>query len=123
MINKPLRWFLLLILTTIVVYFLWPYFLEVQIPDAGFSSLGSQISRARVLEIIEEGTVDMGDRTQPYQIARVEIVDGDYNGLVAEIDFGKRQLRSDEYRLAAGDLGFQVRLFVRLDGPADHSVA
>lgn len=102
--NKILRWFFLLILTTVLIYFLWPYFLEVQIPSAGFSSLGSQTTRAKVIEIIEEGTVDLGDRTQPYQIARVEVLEGEYQGLVAEIDFGKRQLRSDEYRLAAGDL-------------------
>ncbi|MGH2581430.1 MAG: YibE/F family protein [Anaerolineales bacterium] len=102
--NKILRWFLFCVLAATVLYFLWPYFFEVEIPDAGFSSFGSETARARVIAIVEEGNVELGARTQNYQIASVEILEGDHQGLVAEIDFGRRQLRSDEYRLAPGDL-------------------
>ena len=102
--NKILRWFTLFVLTTIVVYFLWPYFLEVRIPEAEFSSIGSQTVRAEVIVIAEEGTIDLGDRTQNFQILGVRILEGEHAGLVGEIDYGVRQIRSDDYRLAPGDL-------------------
>lgn len=102
--NNILRWFGWLILTTVVVYFLWGYFLDVQVPDLGLSSLGSGTVRAEVIEILEEGTIAMGDRDQNYQIASVRVLEGEHQGLVAEIDFGKRQLRADDYRLAAGEV-------------------
>jgi uncharacterized membrane protein len=101
--NKILRWFILLVLTTIVVYFLWPYFLEVQIPEVGFSSIGSQTVRAEVIVIAEEGTIELGGRTQNFQILGVRILEGEHQGLVGEIDYGVRQVRSDDYRLAPGD--------------------
>ena len=101
--NKVLRWLILLVVTTVLVYFLWPYFLEVQIPDAGFSSIGAQTVRAEVIVIAEEGTIDLGDRIQNYQFAGVKILEGEHKDLIAEIDFGVRQIRSDEYRLNPGD--------------------
>lgn len=102
--NNFLHWFIFLVLATAVIYVLWPYFLEVRFPNLGLPSLGSETTRAKVLEIVEEGEIDLGDRVQNYQIASVEILEGEYKGLVADIDFGKRQLRSDDYRLAPGDL-------------------
>ena len=55
--NKTLRWLALLTLTTIAIYFLWPYFLETQVPDSGFAPLGSQVVHAQVTSILEEGTI------------------------------------------------------------------
>lgn len=101
--NKILRWLILLIVTTVTVYFLWPYILEVQIPEAGFSSLGSQAVRAEVIVIAEEGIIDLGDRTQNYQFAGVKILEGEHKDLIAEIDYGVRQIRSDDYQLSPGD--------------------
>ena len=71
-------------------------------PDPGIPSLGSSTVRAAVVEIIEAGEITLGERVQPYQIARVELLEGEYAGLVMEIDYGKREVRSDDYRLAAG---------------------
>ena len=102
--NRILNWFTLLILTTVIVYFLWPYFLEVKYPGAEFPSIGSQSVRAEVTVIAEEGTIDLGDRVQNYQILGVKLLEGEHAGLVAEIDFGVRQIRSDDYRLVPGDL-------------------
>ena len=45
----------------------------------------------------------MGGHTQTYQIARVNILEGEYAGIIMEIDYGKRQVRSDDYMLAVGD--------------------
>jgi uncharacterized membrane protein len=101
--NKILRWSLLLMLTTVVVNFLWPYFLEVDIPAAEFSSIGSQTVRAEVIVIAEEGTIDLGGRTQNFQILGVKVLEGEHTGLVGEIDYGVRQIRSDDYRFSPGD--------------------
>ncbi|NOT04215.1 MAG: YibE/F family protein, partial [Anaerolineales bacterium] len=54
-------------------------------------------------QIIEEGEIDMGGRTQTYQIASVNILDCEYEGIIMEIDYGKRQIRSDDYDLSVGD--------------------
>ena len=75
---------------------------RVQLPGDGFSTFGSDTVRAEVIQIIEEGEVDLGGHTQKYQIARVNILEGEYEGIPMEIDYGKRQLRSDDYDLVVG---------------------
>jgi len=73
------------------------------LPVGGFSTLGADTVRAEVTQILEEGEATLGARTQTYQIARVKILEGQYAGVPMEIDYGKRQIRADEYDLAAGD--------------------
>lgn len=90
-------------LAAIAAFFLWPYFTEVKLPEVQMTSYGSGTVRAEVVQIIEEGTIDMDGRPQPYQIARVKVLEGEYKDIIMEIDFGKRQIRSDDYRLAPGD--------------------
>jgi uncharacterized membrane protein len=96
-------WFITLILAATAAFFVWPYFTNVKLPDANFSSFGSQTVRAEVVQITEEGQVDLGDRTQIYQLARVNILEGEYTGIPMEIDYGKRQVRLDDYLLKPGD--------------------
>jgi uncharacterized membrane protein len=76
---------------------------RVQLPGNGFSTFGAGTVRAEVTKIIEEGEVELGGHTQTYQIARVKILEGEYAGVPMEIDFGKRQIRSNDYLLAVGD--------------------
>lgn len=76
---------------------------KVQLPGDGFSTYGSDTVRAEVLQIIEEGQIDLGGNLQTYQIARVNILEGQYTGIPMEIDYGKRQVRSDDYLLEVGD--------------------
>lgn len=95
-------WFIPLILAA-TAFFALSYFTNVQLPDPGISAFGSDTVRATVIEITEEGTVAMGGHTQTYQIARVEILEGEFAGVPMEIDYGKRQVRSDDYLLAPGD--------------------
>ena len=76
-----------------------PYFNKVELPGDGFSTIGSDTVRAEVTQIIEEGEIDMGGHIQKYQVARVNILEGQYAGIPMEIDYGKRQVRSDEYDL------------------------
>jgi uncharacterized membrane protein len=92
--------FPLLLLAGVILY---SVFARVEVPGNGFSTVGSDTVRAEVVQILEEGEIDMGGHTQKYQVARVNILEGKYEGIPMEIDYGKRQVRSDEYDLAVGD--------------------
>ncbi len=100
---KQFKWQIILIFAALAVFFAFPYFNNVQLPGDGFSTIGSDTVRAEVVQIIEEGEVDMGGHKQTYQIARVNILSGEYAGIPMEIDYGKRQIRSDDYLLNVGD--------------------
>jgi len=89
-----------LLLIAVVLY---STFAKVEIPGDGFSTIGSDTVRAEVIQIIEEGEIDMGGHTQKYQVARVNILEGKYEGIPMEIDYGKRQIRSDDYDLEIGN--------------------
>jgi uncharacterized membrane protein len=88
------------LLVVAVIYLLLS---RVQLPGEGFSTLGSDTVRAEVTQIIEEGEIDMGGHLQQYQVARVNILNGEYAGIIMEIDYGRRQIRSDDYLLKVGD--------------------
>ena len=100
---KQFKWQIILILAAIAAFFAFPYLTHVEIPGEGFSTLGSETVRAEVTQIVEEGEIEMAGRMQTYQIARVNILEGEYAGIIMEIDYGKRQVRSDEYKLSIGD--------------------
>ena len=76
---------------------------RVQLPGDGFSTFGADTVRAKIVQIIEEGQIELGGNLQTYQVARVNILEGQYAGIVMEIDYGKRQIRSDDYLLEVGD--------------------
>jgi uncharacterized membrane protein len=98
---KKRSWlFPFLLLIAVVLY---STFAKVELPGEGFSTFGSDTVRAEVTQIIEEGEIEMGEHTQTYQVARVNILEGEYAGIEMEIDYGKRQVRSDEYDLTIGD--------------------
>jgi len=98
---KNRSWLFPFILLIAVV--LYSTFAKVELPGEGFSTFGSDTVRAEVTQIIEEGEIEMGEHTQTYQVARVNILEGEYAGIEMEIDYGKRQVRSDEYDLTIGD--------------------
>jgi len=77
---------------------------QVGIPGEGFSTYGSDTVRAEVVQILEEGEIQLRENLQTYQIVRVNILEGTYAGIVMEIDYGRRQLRSADYLLSAGDV-------------------
>ena len=79
--------------------------------------LGDDMYKAEVFEIIEEGMVALGERTQSYQVLRVEVLEGPYKGLITEIDYGKRQIRPEGLALEAGD-----RLLVNINQAPDGAV-
>ena len=73
------------------------------LPNVAMSAFGAETMRAQVKEIIEDGEIDLGGTQQRYQIARVELLEGDYQGIVMEMDYGKRQVLSNAVYLKQGD--------------------
>jgi uncharacterized membrane protein len=110
-------WLVPVILAAVAAILLWPYFSSAKLPDVQMSTFGEGTVRAEVVQIIEEGTIDLGGHQQPYQIARVNILEGKYAGIVMEVDYGKRQVRSDDYRLDVGD-----RIMVSISKTPDNMV-
>jgi len=106
---------ILLFIIVIAALFFLPYFSQVELPVAQMSAFGSETVRAQVDEIIEEGQIDLGGTVQRYQLARVEILEGDYKGILMEIDYGKRQVLSGNVYLTPGD-NILVTLGKRPDG-------
>ena len=96
-------WLITFLLIIIAIFLFWPYFTQVDLPDVSMTGFGSETVRARVTEIIEEGEITLGDVVQHYQIARVDLLEGKYQGIVMEMDYGKRQVLSSAVYLQPGD--------------------
>jgi uncharacterized membrane protein len=96
-------WVITLLLIIIAIFFLWTTFAGVDLPDVSMTGFGSETARARVTEIIEEGEIDLGGTIQRYQIARVELLEGEYQGILMEMDYGKRQVLSSAVYLQPDD--------------------
>jgi uncharacterized membrane protein len=80
-----------------------PYFFQPLQVQSGASTFGAQTVLARVTKIIEEGQITLGDKPQLYQVMQVEILEGDYKGISFQVDYGKRSLRSDDFRFVPDD--------------------
>jgi uncharacterized membrane protein len=61
------------------------------------------LSRARVIEILEQGTADLGDRLQPYQIFQIEIEEGPYAGSRFVVEHGRRQVTIGDTDVRPGE--------------------
>lgn len=106
---------LTVLLVIAAAFVLWLFFASVNLPVANMSSLGSENTRARVVEIIEDGEISLGDVDQRYQIARVELIEGKYKGIVMEMDYGIRQILPNAVYLEPGDM-ILVTMGSRPDG-------
>src|SRR6266487_948547 len=86
-------------------FMIWgiPYFFRHVPFQAGTSTFGSQTVFARVTKIVEEGQITLNDKPQLYQVMQVEVLEGEYEGFPFQVDYGKRTLRSDNFRFAPGD--------------------
>jgi uncharacterized membrane protein len=100
---KQFKWQIILVMGATAAFFAFSRVIQVEVPTEGFSTIGSDTVRAEVTEIIEEGEIDLGGHLQNYQLARVNILEGKYAGIIMEIDYGKYQVRSDDYVLKVGD--------------------
>ncbi len=69
-------------------------------PELGY---GSDAIQGEILEILEEGEIQLGGATQIYQVLKVKLLEGEYQGLEIAVDYGKRQLRPEGLNLKPGD--------------------
>ena len=115
MSNKPVFWIFILFVAGIIAFLLWQLLRPVTLPDVTMSTFGAGILRARVTEIIEDGEIDLGGTVQRYQVARVELLEGEYRGIEMEMDYGKRGILSNAVYLQPGDT-ILVTIGTRPDG-------
>lgn len=88
----------------IMGFILYSNMVGTTLPEAGITAFGLESARARVVEIIEDGEIDLSGLIQRYQVARVILEEGDYSGILMEIDYGRRQiLPSGAIYLKPGD--------------------
>jgi uncharacterized membrane protein len=113
--NNVLPVIFMAILFGIVAFMTVPSLNQVDLPVVNMSAMGSETMQARVTEIIEEGQIDLGGTNQRYQVARVELLEGDYRGIVMEMDYGRRQVLSSTIYLEVGD-NVLVTIGARPDG-------
>lgn len=69
----------------------------------GVIGLTADTVPVRVVEVVETGTTTLEERTQPYQILRVHLLEGPYAGRQVLIDYGQRQVRPPGLVLHPGD--------------------
>jgi uncharacterized membrane protein len=100
---KRSAWLILILLAAAAAFFVLPYFAPVQLPEVNMSALGSETVTAEVIEVLEEGTIDLGGHAQIYQVVRVRPLEGPYRDIPLEVDYGKRQIRSDDIRMHPGE--------------------
>ena len=115
MSNKPVFWLFLLVLVGVTAFFLGQLLRPVDLPDMNMSAFGSDTVRARVTNIIEEGEIDLGGTVQRYQVARVEMLEGESRGIEMEMDYGRRGVLSNTVYLESGDT-ILVTIGARPDG-------
>ncbi len=101
--NAPVFGLVALLVVVVAAIILWPYFTKVDLPDTNMTAFGSEMVRARVTEIIEEGEIDLGGTIQRYQVARVELLEGEYRGILMEMDYGRRGVLANAIYLQPGD--------------------
>jgi uncharacterized membrane protein len=88
-------------------------------PNASPSTtLGSQTVRARVTKILDEGQVVLNGKSQLYQVMQVDVLEGQYQGVPFQVEYGKDTPRSDSTRFVPGD-----EIYVTIGAGANNSVS
>lgn len=104
-LTLPFLFASILVILAFGAFLAWgvPYFFQKPHINSVNASLGAQTYRARVTEILEAGPIDLGGTIQTYQRARIEVLEGDYTGLLMEIDYGKFRILPQGQILRPGD--------------------
>ena len=108
-----------IIILAIIAFLIWglPYFLDTSLPVPTNNGFGSETVPANILQVIDQGTINLGGVTQPYQDLSVIILSGQNKGLVANVTYGKDQIMPAGVLFHPGD---QIMVEVRREG-ADNS--
>ncbi len=98
-INQRSHWITLIVGVLIVLFV---YFALTKEPEKEVMTVGytTDTVRAQVIEIVEQGTIELGEITQTYQVARLRILEGKYQGQEFSIDYGKRYVLANDFLLA-----------------------
>ena len=64
---------------------------------------GSSTVKAEVMDVLEEGTVQLGEISQQYQVVEALILEGEYEGNSYSVEHGKYQILPEGFRLDRGD--------------------
>lgn len=72
-------------------------------PTLGF---GTEAVRGEITETLEQGIIQLGDVEQEYQVLRVQILEGELEGVELTVDYGKYQIRPEGLSLKPGDRVF-----------------
>lgn len=96
---------IIILLFTVLAIWAIPYFfkppqIQSTTPTATF---GSQTVLAQVTQIVDEGQINLNGKNQPYQVMNIQVLEGDYKGASFQVDYGKKEIRSDNYRFSPGD--------------------
>jgi uncharacterized membrane protein len=75
----------------------------------------AQLAEAEVIQLVDEGTVDLGGRLQRYQVVEVNIQEGPFQGRTFTVEYGRYVQVPEEIRLGVGDR-ILVSLSQGLDG-------
>jgi len=76
---------------------------QISMADMAAVGYSSDTVKAMVVDIVEEGQIQLGEIEQDYQIAAIRILEGEHEGEIIEIDHGKRQIRPEGFRLSSGE--------------------
>jgi uncharacterized membrane protein len=63
----------------------------------------SEILRARVAEVLEEGLLEQGEVSQPYQLLRLKITDGSFKGQELTVEYGSLVFTNESRLFREGD--------------------
>lgn len=94
---------LLVAITAVLIFVVIPRISQGGKERVGVIGLGSDTVKGEVLEIVEEGVVQMGDREQPYQLLKIKVLEGPWEGQELIIDYGQRQVRPAGLVFEIGD--------------------
>ncbi len=95
----------IVILAAIIVFMIWglPYFLDTSIPAPTNNGFGSETVPAKITQILDQGTVTLGQTTQTYQDLSVIILSGPYKNMTATVSYGKNQIMPTGILYKSGD--------------------
>jgi uncharacterized membrane protein len=95
----------MLMLLALLGFLVWglPYLSGSTRATGPVTTLGSQTVRGRVTQIVDEGQVEINGKSQLYQVMRVEVLEGKYEGVPFDVEYGKTTPRSDSARFVPGD--------------------
>ena len=87
----------------VLIIFGIPYFLNFSLPAPQNTGFGSETVPARIVQIVDQGTVNLGGTVQPYQVLNVQVLQGTYKGQNVQVNYGKDQIQPEGITYRVGD--------------------